>query len=54
VLLTRNEHRSAAEDAGRVLAVVTRAATHPTVLIYEPDAVLAAAQPYVYRVNLDT
>lgn len=52
VLLTRNEHRSATEEAGWVLAVVTRAATHPTVSIYEPVDVLAVAEPYVYRLNL--
>ncbi|MCO1657122.1 DUF3883 domain-containing protein [Pseudonocardia humida] len=53
VLLTRNEHRSAVQDPGWVLAVVTRAATQPTVAIYDPAEVLTLAEPYVYRVDLN-
>jgi hypothetical protein len=53
VLLTRNEHRSATEDPGWVLAVVTRAATRPTVSIYQPADVLGSAEPYVYRLDLN-
>jgi hypothetical protein len=52
VLLTRNERRSAAHDPGWVLAVVTRAATQPTVSIYEAADVLRLAEPYVYRLDL--
>ena len=47
-----NEYRSAADDPGWVLAVVTRAATAPKVTIYSPEAVKAAARPYVYRADL--
>ena len=51
VLLTANEYRSAIEDPGWVLAVVTRAVTAPKVKLYGPDAVTDAANPYVYRAD---
>lgn len=53
VLLTRNEHGSAARDSGWVLAVVTRAATQPAVSLYAAADVLKLAQPYVYRLDLN-
>ena len=53
VLLTRNEYRSAAEDAGWVMAVVTRAATRPTVSIHQPREVLAQSEPYVYKISFE-
>ncbi|MCF7552190.1 DUF3883 domain-containing protein [Pseudonocardia sp. WMMC193] len=53
VLLTRNEYRSATEDAGWVLAVVTRAATRPTVSIHQPREVLTEAEPYVYKISFE-
>jgi hypothetical protein len=52
ILLTRNEYRSAKEDAGWVLAVVTRAVTAPKVAIYSAEAARAAAEPYVYQLDL--
>ena len=52
VYLTRNELRSATEDAGWVLAVVTNAVRAPSVVLYDPAAVQAAAEPYVYRLDL--
>ena len=51
ILLTRNEYRSAKEDAGWVLAVVTRAVTAPKVAIYSAEAARAAAEPYVYQLD---
>jgi len=51
VLLTRNEYRSAMEDPGWVLAVVTRVLTAPGVTIFSPGEVEAAAIPYVYRAD---
>lgn len=52
VLLTRNEHRSAAQDEGWVLAVVTNALRKPRVTIYTADQVRAAAETFVYTVDL--
>jgi hypothetical protein len=52
VLLTRNEYRSAAEDPGWELAVVTRAVTAPEVTVFAPGQVIAAAEPFVYRADL--
>ncbi|MCF7552197.1 DUF3883 domain-containing protein [Pseudonocardia sp. WMMC193] len=53
VLVTRNEYRLAREDAGWVMAVVTRAATRPTVSIYQPSEVLTWAEAYVHRININ-
>lgn len=53
VLLTRNEHRSAAVDDGWVLAVVTNAVQKPQVTIFEASEVEAAAEPFVYSVEFD-
>lgn len=52
VLLTRNELRSAETDPDWLLAVVTNALTDPTLVEYAGEAVTAAADPTVYRVNL--
>jgi Domain of unknown function (DUF3883) len=52
VLLTRNEYRSAVNDPGWVLAVVTRALAVPTVTIHTAEEVRAAAEPFVHIVDL--
>ena len=52
ILLTRNELRTAKTDPDWLLAVVTNAVTDPTLVEYERNAVTAAADPTVYRVNL--
>ncbi|QBR91829.1 DUF3883 domain-containing protein [Nocardioides euryhalodurans] len=52
VLLTRNELRTAENDPDWLLALVTNALTDPTLMEYERQAVTAAADPTVYRVNL--
>jgi hypothetical protein len=53
LLLTRNEFRSAGHDSGWILAVVTRAATQPTVSIHAAAEILKLAEPYVYRLDLN-
>lgn len=52
VLLTRNELRTAETDPDWSLAVVTGALTDPTLVEYDRQTVVAAADPTVYRVNL--
>jgi hypothetical protein len=52
ILLTRNELRRAEQDASWSLAVVTTALSDPTLLEFERDAVIAAADATVFRVNL--
>jgi hypothetical protein len=52
VLLTRNEYRSAVNDPGWVLAVVTRALAAPTVTINSAEEVRAVAEPFVHIVDL--
>lgn len=52
VLLTRNELRTAETDPDWSLAVVTGALTDPTLVEYDRQTVVAAADPSVYRVNL--
>jgi uncharacterized protein DUF3883 len=52
VLLTRNELRSAQIDPIWRLVVVTTALTSPAFSEFGADAVVAAADPTVYRVNL--
>lgn len=52
VLLTRNELHTAETDPDWLLAVVTNALTTPTLMEYKREAVTAAADPTVYRVNL--
>lgn len=52
ILLTRNEMRTAETDPEWILAVVTSALTEPTLAEYDREAVTAAADPTVYRVNL--
>lgn len=51
ILLTRNKYRSALEDDGWVLAVVTNALRKPVVATYDADAVHNVAEPYVYRAD---
>ncbi len=53
VLLTRNELHRADTDPDWLLAVVTNALIDPTLMEYERQSVTAAADPTVYRVNLD-
>jgi hypothetical protein len=52
VLLTRNELRTAEADPDWLLVVVTDALTNPTLAEFDRQAVVAAADPTVYRVNL--
>lgn len=52
VLLTRNELRAAKTDPDWALAVVTGALTDPTLAEFDRQAVVAAADPTVFRVNL--
>jgi uncharacterized protein DUF3883 len=52
VLLTANEIRSAANDEGWVLAVVTRALSEPRVTEFEADATVKAAKGFVFRAEL--
>jgi hypothetical protein len=52
VVLTRNELRSARTDAAWRLAVVTSVLVSPTLTEYDREAVIAAADPTVFRVNL--
>ncbi|WP_406045517.1 DUF3883 domain-containing protein [Micromonospora sp. NBC_00898] len=52
VLLTRNEERSAREDPGWRLAVVTKALVEPTLQFFGKDAALRAATPFVFEVDL--
>ncbi|MCO1594869.1 EVE domain-containing protein [Micromonospora sp. RHAY321] len=52
VLLTRNEERSAREDPGWRLAVVTKALVEPTLHFFDADTTLAAAAPFVFEVDL--
>lgn len=52
VLLTRNELRTAETDLDWALAVVTGALTEPTLVEFDRQTVVAAADPTVYRVNL--
>lgn len=52
ILLTRNELRTAERDPAWGLAVVTTALSNPTLLEFERDVVIAAAEATVFRVNL--
>ena len=52
ILLTRNELRSAQEDANWELAVVTQALTRPRLHIYPATDVVDVAVGYVYQVDL--
>lgn len=52
VLLTRNEERSAREDPGWRLAVVTKALVEPTLHFFDADTALSAAAPFVFEVDL--
>ncbi|MFR9777792.1 protein NO VEIN domain-containing protein [Micromonospora sp. MS34] len=52
VLLTRNEERSAREDAGWRLAVVTKALVEPTLHFFDADTTVSAATPFVFQVDL--
>jgi hypothetical protein len=52
ILLTSNEIRAAEEEAGWMLAVVTRALTKPDVVEYTAEETLDAARPYVYKADL--
>ncbi|MFC5008718.1 protein NO VEIN domain-containing protein [Dactylosporangium cerinum] len=52
VLLTRNELRTAELDEAWRLAVVTTVLTNPHLQEFNRDAVTAAADPTVFRVNL--
>ena len=49
VLLTHNEHSTAATDSGWRLAVVTRALTSPTLTEFTATDVLASSRPHVFR-----
>lgn len=53
-LLTRNEFDIASRDPSWRLAIVTSVKTLAKLAEYEPDTVLAASQPHVYRVRLDS
>ncbi|MET7805024.1 protein NO VEIN domain-containing protein [Micromonospora chersina] len=52
VLLTRNEERSAREDAGWRLAVVTRALVEPDLHFFDADTTVSRAKPFVFQVDL--
>ncbi|NDK90411.1 DUF3883 domain-containing protein [Gordonia desulfuricans] len=52
VLLTANEYRSAQEDEGWELAVVTTALDSPCLTFYTAADATAAAAPMVYRLTL--
>ncbi|WP_454161974.1 DUF3883 domain-containing protein [Gordonia iterans] len=52
VLLTANEHRSAQEDNGWELAVVTAALDSPCLTFYTAADATAVAAPMVYRLTL--
>jgi hypothetical protein len=52
ILLTANELRAATVDPLWSLAVVTSALSAPELYEFEAAAVVAAASPYVYRVDL--
>lgn len=52
VLLTANEVRAAAMEPGWVLAVVTRAVSHPLVTEFSAEHAVRAAEPYVYKAVL--
>lgn len=52
ILLTRNELRTAEQDPSWSLAVVTTALSNPTLREFEREAVIAAADATVFRVNL--
>lgn len=54
VLVTRNELRAAERDPAWSLAVVTTALTDPALAQFSREAVIAVADPTVYRVNLGT
>lgn len=51
-LLTRNELAVSGRDPAWRLYVVTRALVDPTVHEYDRDRVAAAAEPYVFSVDL--
>ncbi|MEU4607428.1 DUF3883 domain-containing protein [Kribbella sp. NPDC023972] len=53
ILLTRNELRAAERDGSWLLAIVTTALTTPKLQEFSRDAVIAAADPTVFRVNLN-
>ncbi len=52
VLLTANEIRSAREDEGWELAVVTTATDSPVIALYSAEETLAISTPTVYRAPL--
>ena len=52
VLLTRNEHATAAADPLWRLAVVTQALTSPTLSEYAAEYVVSTSTPHVFRVKL--
>jgi len=52
ILLTRNEHNTAAKDPSWLLVVVTQALTAPTVSRYDAAEVLRCSAPQLYRVAL--
>jgi hypothetical protein len=52
VLLTANEIRSATNDEGWVLAVVTRALSDPRVTEFDANLAIEAATAYVFRAEL--
>lgn len=52
VLLTRNEHATAAADPSWRLTVVTQALTSPIFAEFTPEQVLAASTPHVFQVKL--
>ena len=52
ILLTRNEHDTAANDPSWLLVVVTRAVTTPKVSRFDASEVLRRSVPQLYRVPL--
>lgn len=52
VLLTHNEHSTAATDSRWRIAVVTQALTSPTLTEFTATDVLASSRPHVFRVQL--
>nr|WTA64680.1 EVE domain-containing protein [Micromonospora sp. NBC_00855] len=52
ILLTRNEFRSAREDQGWRLAVVTKALVAPELQFFDAEAAVLAAEPMVFQVDL--
>ncbi|WP_446215535.1 protein NO VEIN domain-containing protein [Micromonospora sp. IBHARD004] len=52
ILLTRNEFRSAREDQGWRLAVVTKALAAPEVQFFDAETAVRAAEPMMFQVDL--